>query len=103
MIQKNLPPDGPMPNLRTLGTGRWGNKIDLAWFPAKTTENTQQLDYCKMETVETGYRVVRGNSINNNSHLNNFSVCNFCTSSDCHNISCPNNNLSREVAVITRM
>ena len=48
-----------MPNLRTLETGRWGNSIDLGWLPAKANEDTQQLDESKMETVETGDRVVR--------------------------------------------
>ena len=108
MIRKNLPPNGQMPNLRTLETGRWGNSIDLEWLPPKISEGTQELEESKMETVETD-RVVReayhnntnnnndnnNTNSNNNNHTNSFFVCDFCTSSNCFNSLCGSDSRSR--------
>ena len=42
MMPKNLPPNGRMPNLRTLESGRGDNSIDLGWLSPKIDEERAQ-------------------------------------------------------------
>jgi hypothetical protein len=87
MIKKNLRPDGRMPNLRTLETGRWDNSIDLDWLPPKSSEDAeseQELPERQLATIATDERVDRVDRDNiylanylNNTNIPNLAAC--CT------------------------
>ena len=90
MIRKNLPPNGRMPYLRALETGRWGDSINLEWLPPKEPEGelTEESEGLKeesegaMETAPLEDRVdsrVRDFMHNNSLHTINIHAC--CTNS----------------------
>ena len=105
MIRKNLPPNGRMPYLRTLETGRWGDSINMEWLPPKDTEGelTEKSEGLKeesegaMEPVPLEDRVdsrVRDFIPNNNLHTINIHAC--CANNNL--ISCDNHSSSRSSA-----